>query len=136
MAVSREEKFQEAINRLQKLGIIDDAIVQFIEDGTVMCAEPPLGGLYILNEEQERIVADFEKEHNALVYLAVKSRTSIGHMDSFLYVSDYKDEWEYDRADIEDGVVMTYTYNYDAPDCSEIGSIGFRSFGGGILRTA
>lgn len=150
MQISRERKIEEAVRRMKTLGIIDDAISQFQKDGTVMVSEPPFGALYTIDEEQKKLVEEFEKEHNAVVYMVVKCYSTIGKMDSFLYVSDYEDEWEMEavwfvvedeetetnNSDMSDGYIMSYTHNYDAPECSEFGEIGVRQSFGGLLRTA
>ena len=121
---------------MKKLGIIKDAIEQFSKDGTVMVSEPPLGALYWLDEEQKEHVKKFEEENNALVYIVVRCYSDLGKMDSFLYVSDYEEEWEMDNEDIGSGIAMSYTHNYDATWCSEFGSIGIKERFGGLVRTA
>lgn len=136
MKVSRETKKEEAIKRMKKIGIISDAIRQFKNDDVIMVSEPPCGGLFWLNDEEKKMVSEFEKEHNALVYLVVRAFTNFGKMDSLFYISDYQEEWEMDWEDLNDGYTMTYTVNHDAPDCSEFGSIAFRSVYGGVIRTA
>lgn len=134
MNVSREMKKQEAIKRLKALKIIDDAVRQFEKDDVVMVTEPPMGGLYWLEDEEKEMVKKFEEENNALVYMIVRAFTQIGNMDSLLFVSDYEEEWEYDNEDIVDGYVMSYTINHDMPDCSEFGSIVVKPTFGGLLR--
>ena len=73
MNVSRENKKVEAIKRMKTLNIYSEAIRQFKDEDIVMVSEPPFGGLYWLNDEEKRMVADFEAEHNALVYMVVRS---------------------------------------------------------------
>ena len=127
MEVSREIKKEEAIKRMRAMHVFNDAIKQFAEDDTVMVSEPPLGGLYWLNEEQKQMV-------QALVYLVVRSYTNIGTMDNIFYVSNHKDEWGMDNDDIKENYACVYVVNHSAPDCSEFGTIAFKSVGGGILR--
>ena len=136
MNISRELKKEEALKRMKMLGIIDDAIRQFKDEDIVMVSEPPFGGLYWLNDDQKEIVRKFEETFDALVYMVVKSFTNFGEMDSLLFISKYDDEWEYERYSMEDGIVSTYTMNYDMPHCSEYGSIEVKSIGGGLVRTA
>lgn len=133
MNVSIEKKKQEAINRMKALGIFAPTIKQF-KGGQVSYSEPPLGANYWLDEEQEKIVKDFEEEHNALVYFVVRSYTEFGKLDAFLYVSDYEEEWEMDIEDIYDGYALAYVHNYDDPYCSEIGSIAVKGRFGGLVR--
>ena len=59
MNVSREDKKVEAIKRMRAMKIFPDAIKQFAEDDVVMVSEPPIGGLYWLNDEQKKMVQDF-----------------------------------------------------------------------------
>lgn len=134
MNVSREIKKVEAIKRMKAMGIFPDAIKQFKNADIVMVSEPPLGGLYWLNDEEKEMVRKFEQENNALVYLVVRSFTNIGKMDNLFYVSNYDDEWEMDNDDIKENYSFVYVVNHDMPDCSEFGSIAWKSIGGGVLR--
>ena len=133
MNVSIEKKKQEAINRMKALGIFSQTIKQF-KGGMISYSEPPLGANYWLDDDQKKIVKGFEEEHNALVYFVIRSYTEFGKLDALLYVSDYEEEWEMDREDINDGYALAYTYNYDVPDFSEIGSIIVQGRFGGLVR--
>ena len=134
MKVSREIKKEEAIKRMKTMNIYSDAIKQFKNADIVMVSEPPLGGLFWLNDEEKEMVSKFEQENNALVYLVVRSFTNLGIMDNIFYVSDYQDEWEMDNADLNENYACVYVINHDMPDCSEFGSIAWKSIGGGVLR--
>ena len=134
MKVSREIKKEEAIKRMKTMNIYSDAIKQFKNADIVMVSEPPLGGLFWLNDEEKEMVSKFEQENNALVYLVVRSFTNLGIMDNIFYVSDYQDEWEMDNADLNENYACVYVINHDMPDCSEFGTIAWKSVGGGILR--
>ena len=137
MNVSREEKKIEAIKRMKELGYWGQAREAFRKRNAVFVNEPPFGAVYDPEPELAESIRKFENENNALVYMVVRAFTSFGKMDSYLYVSDYPEEWEMDHEDIKDKIVMTYTVNYDMPDCSEFGSIGFRlGSGAGLVRVA
>lgn len=133
MNISREIKKEEAINRMKMLGIFPETIKQFKSD-MISYSEPPLGANYWLDDEQKAIVKKFEEEYNALVYFGIRSYTEFGKLDSFLYVSDHKEEWEMDNTDLKDGYVYAYVYNYDIPEFSEIGGIAVRDRFGGLVR--
>lgn len=135
MNVSREIKKAEAIKRMKAMGIISDAIKQFAEEDVIMVSEPPLGGLFWLNDEEKKMVQDFEQEYNAFVYLVVRSYTNIGKMDNIFYVSDHKEEWFMDDIDIDENYACVYVVNCDMPDYSEFGSIAWKSVGGSVLRS-
>lgn len=140
MKVSKEMKKAEAIKRMKKMGLFDEAIKQFEEDDLVNISEPQemfgykIGALYWLDDEQKRIVKVFEEEYNALVYLVVRSYTNFGLMDNIFYVSDYKDEWFMDNTDLDENYASVYVINHDMPDCSEFGNILWKEASGGILR--
>lgn len=62
MNVSREIKKEEAIKRMRAMHIIPDAIKQFKNDDVVMVSEPPLGGLYWLNDEEKKWYMSLSKK--------------------------------------------------------------------------
>lgn len=134
MNVSMEIKKAEAIKRMKALGIFPQTIQQFKRENLVSYSEPTMGANYWLDDEQKAIIKEFEQEYNALVYFAIRSYTEFGKLDSFLFVSDYEEEWEMDNEDIKDGYALAYVYNYDVPDFSEIGSIMVKERFGGLVR--
>lgn len=136
MNISIEEKKNEAIERMMLLGIFPQTVKQFKDEGLVSISEPPFGAFYWAEGEDLERIRQFEQEHNALVYVVIRSFTNIGQMDSMLFVSDYPEEWEMDRADMKHDQQVAYVYNHDAPDCSEIGAIGIAGTpAAGLRRT-
>lgn len=137
MNVSREEKKIEALNRMKKMGYWGRARESFKRSGKVLVNEPPFGGVYEPEEAVKAAIAEFEEKQNALVYMVVRSFMEFGTMDSFLFVSDNKDDWTADHEDLRNGEVFTYTMNKDCPEESEFGYIGIRlGCGAGIIRVA
>ena len=137
MNISREEKKAEAIKRMKKLRYWSQAKEAFRRSNKVFVTEPPMGAVYDPEPELAERIKKFEEENNALVYLVVRAFTNFGKMDSLLFVSDYPEEWDMDNEDLNDWIVMSYTINYDMPDCSEFGSIGVRpTIAGGLLRVS
>lgn len=133
--IDRELKKREAIERMKKVGIFDGTIKDFKDDDLVSQSLPSLGACYWIEGEQLDRVRRFEEQHNALVYFVIHSYTEIGEMDSYLFVSDHEEEWEQDREDMEYGQLLAYVYNYDDPDLSEFGHIGFElTVAGGLRR--
>ena len=128
MKVSLADKKAEAVKRMQMLGVYPETIRQFDKENFVSISEPPFGAFYWVDDETKQIIKDFEKKYNSLVYMVVRSYfKELGKMDSFLFVSDYKDEeWEMDRNDIRHGQALAYVYNYDEPIFSEIGPVGLK----------
>lgn len=135
MEKTKEAKMQEAVKRMKMMGVFPQTIEQF-QQGYVSISEPPFGAFYWADESQQELISKFEREHNAVVYVGILTYTSIGKMLSLLYVSDYPEEWKAEKECIEEGIATAYVYNYDAPDCSEIGDIGFkRTPAAGLART-
>lgn len=126
---------QEAIQRMKMLNLHINVLREFEKEDRLNISE--YGGfLYWLNSEQQAIVDEFEAEWNTLVYHVIHSYTSIGEMLTLLYVSNYPEEWEYDRQDLAEGYPLAYVKNLDDPYLSEIGSVGIECRIGGLIRTA
>lgn len=137
MNITRENKKTEAINRMKALDLFDPCIKAFKNRDEVQLSEMT-GGLYEFSRDEElnAKIKEFEEEYNALVYHVIHTYTNFGEMYSFLYVSDYKEEWEMDNEDIQDNYAMSYVWNKDYPDFSEFGSIGIRQKFGGLVRVS
>lgn len=130
-----EKAKKEAIERMKILKLSRNAITDFKDDDRLYKSED-LGFLYWLYDDEEEMVKKFEKEHECVVYHVIPSRTNIGTMYSLLYVSLDDEEWEEDRADLQNGQVLAYVVNKAAPECSEIGYIGIKPQIGGLVRVA
>ena len=135
MKISREKKKEEAIKRMNVLGLFKPCIKAFTKYDELQLTEPT-GGLYEFgdNEELNAKVKEFEEEYDALVYHVIHTYTQFGELFNFLYVSDYEEEWEMDNADIEDGYAVAYVWNKSDDWMSEIGSIVVRERFGGLVR--
>lgn len=136
MNVTREDKKAEAIKRMKALRVFKPTIKQFEDDDYISISEPPFGAFYWAEGDDLKRIREFEEQNNALVYLVVRSYTTIGKMDSYLYVSDHPEEWAQDREDIKEMQPLAYVYNHDMPDCSEFGCIGIAGTpAAGLRRT-
>jgi hypothetical protein len=133
--MERNIQKQEAIHRMKMLNLHGNVLREFEQEDRLNMSE--YGGfLYWLNSDQQAIVDEFEAAWNALVYHVIHSYTSIGEMLTLLYVSNYPEEWEYDRLDLAEGYPLAYVKNLDDPYLSEIGSVGIECRIGGLIRTA
>jgi len=134
MNITKEQKKQEALERMKMLSLYPNIIREFEKDGIVNMSENG-GYLYWLDDEQREYVSDFEEEYNALVYHVIHNYTEVGEMLTFLYVSDDEDEWRYDRDDLKAGYACAYVKNLDEDAFSEFGSVGIKPELGGLIRT-
>ena len=136
-SITREEMKQEAIYRMMLLNIYPLTILQFACDDLVSISEPPDGAFYWTNADETEEMHEWERKSNCLVYVIIRTFSSIGTMDSYLYVSPNKQEWETERALLKRGETFAYVINRDVPWCSEVGWIAFKSSSGaGLIRTA
>ena len=124
MNITREDKKAEAIERMKLLDIFAETRKQFERDDYVSISEPPVGAFFWAEGEDLQRIREFEENRNVLVYLVIRSYTTFGKMDCYLYVSDHRDEWEQDREDLKNREPLCYVYNHDMPDCSEFGCVG------------
>ena len=137
MKISTEEKKIEAVKRMNLLGIYPETIRQFDEEGYVSLSEPPFGAYFWVQGEELERIREFEEKYTALVYTVVRGRyLEIGTLDAYLYVSDEREEWEYDAENFGHGEAFAYVYNHDYPCMSEFGYIGVKlGIAAGLIRT-
>ena len=91
-------------------------VMQKFQDGGVTCSELTEDGRFLHRgptAEELVSIGAFQKEHNCLVYYAIKTHTDIGTMLALLYVSDNVEEWASDLLDIQAKTPMAYVINYD-----------------------
>ena len=124
--MTREEMKAEAIARMRQLHLYPETIRQFEKENLISESAPPFGACFWLNEAQRERVRQLEAKYNILVYHVIHSFTTIGEMESYLYVSNHPEEWEDDRAGLKEGETVAYVYNCDDPELSEFGYIGIR----------
>ena len=121
MKVTREKKKEEAMARLEMLGIKSHEQRIFKNgDRPLFCF--PIGIGCLCGDDDMLIVEGFEKEHDALVYAFIDDNSG---EYCLLFVSDEEEEWEeIDRKDLRNGMAIAYVYNKEDPGCSEMGSVG------------
>ena len=131
-----DEKDKEAIKRMRLLDIMDETIEQYADFGYVTRSDPPFGALFWVSDQELADIRLWEAEHNARVYHVVRAHTSLGILDSYLYVSNNKYEWNIDRQLLEAGEPLVYVVNRSDPYCSEFGTIGIKTTPAkGLIRT-
>lgn len=126
---------EEAIKRLEKLGVANSVIKDF-KDGILNASEQGLipGALYHLTDEEKQMVEKIENEYGGMVFHCIRCNTNFGVLFNMLWVSKYEEEWEYDNEHIEDFIVFAYVENLSDSLCSEFGSIAVAKRNGGLIR--
>lgn len=135
MNISKEEKKIKAIEIMKQLEIYIPYIQDFEKENIVCYFENFAGFWTFQNEELEQKIKVFEKERNAVVYAVTHEYTTFGECYSFLYVPDYKEDWDFIiQSNNNNHIVLAYVWNKDFEENSECGDICIHSFGGGIRR--
>lgn len=135
--MKRETMKAEAIERMKLLDIFPQAIKDFEERDVLNESEGDFGSLYWLDDDEKKLVNEYEKRTGYLVYHVIHSLTNIGELYSLLYVSPFREDWKYEKAEMkQDGLIYltAYVHNKSMPDCSEAGSISARRVFGGLVR--
>lgn len=133
----------EALLRMKKLNLHEGAIQQYKDKGFVLKSENFCVGtrenripiLYDLSDEEKAMVKKWEDKTGNKVYHIIQNQMCFGLCYSFLYVSQYTEEWEADNYDLSEGCPLVYVLNKDDDMCSEYGSIGIKPMHGAVLRT-
>lgn len=128
---------QEAIIRMKNLNLLDKVIKDFRENQIVYYSERQNNLLQAVlyyvsgNQELEQKIKAFEKNYDSLVYHVQLLHTEFGDMYSFLYVSNYQDEWKLDGSDLQKNQCYSFVWN---GDIEEFGLIGIQKVMGGVVR--
>lgn len=138
--VSREEKKQEAAYRMSMIDRKND-IRDFLANDDLWFGNKYTGeSMKVFNAKETpckremrmksnkvtaKLITDFENATNAIVYDVPCDLTDFGAYDALLYVSDNKENWAKERADIINGEVRTMMYNRKYPEESRMGTLKF-----------
>lgn len=142
MEANLEERKVEAIRRMHKLKMRNDAIKAFEKKGVLVVFETielmEVDNLILmasaLNTKQKEMVKRIEQEKNITVYAVIHTFTEFGELYDLIYVSQYKEEWFMDDEMLKDNIVMSYCVNESIPEFSEFGSISIENVKGGLRR--
>ena len=134
METLKNEQKKEAIKRMMKLDIYTQAIKEFEKDNVLNKSESG-GILFWLDENEKKMVKEFEEKYKATIYHLIHNYTEFGELYSLLFVSKYKEDWDYDNDDLNHNICLAYVKNMNEDAFSEFGSIGIKSQFGGLIRT-
>ena len=132
--VNKKEMKKEAIKRMKILQLHQNVLDDFMNENKLNKSDSPLASLYWLDEEEIKIVKDFEKRHNVLVYHVIHTFSNLGETYELLFVTTEKEEWENEKRDLKNGFAFAQVIVIDYDPNSEMGYIGVESKNGGIVR--
>lgn len=135
MKTTKEQRKEQAVKLLNQLAIYKPYIKGF-EQADNVCFFENFGGFWVYQEpEIEKKMKEIEKEYNCTVYAVTHEYTDFGECYDFLIVGNYKSEWKRLVCKVNGGFnVFAYVWNKTDDFCSEFGTVGIKSFGGGIKR--
>ena len=137
-------QIKQAMERLEILEkeylLHENVLKEFREDGTIYYSEN-LGGafsgiLYWLANKDEYVekVRKIEQERNIFVYHFILNHKMDWDLLKMLYVSEYQDEWEFEKNDLKNGCTDAYVCNLNYDIDSEFGSVQITGVNGGLVR--
>ena len=130
----REKVKNECVKRMKMLKLHPNVINEFINENKLNRSDGPLGALYWLTEEEQEIVNKIEENNDMLVYHVIHTFSNLGETYELLYVENEEECWEYDRLDLEQGIVLARTEVLEDEINSEFGNIAIESRNGGVVR--
>lgn len=130
----KEKMKQEAIERMEMLGISPTAIKIFEEDGEVGLSVSPAFPICEITPEYKKLIDKWEEKTGSMAYHAIYNGAAVGALLSILFVSSDEEEWELDKRDMEAGYPMAYVFNLNIPEFSEYGSISVKNVDGILER--
>ena len=126
---SRKAMQKEAIKRLEFLKVGENVIKDFLEEGKIYKSVGNQPILDVLNEEERKMVEDYEKKWNVVVYHVIKACEMLEFYD-LLYIVPEKECWKSERERLICGRVLAYSI----AGFSESGDILVSSTNGGLIR--
>lgn len=132
--MTREEMKQEALKRMQALQIHGTPRREFMQSDKLNLSENG-GILYWLEDDEVKMVKEFEEKYGHVVYHVIKSYLHGGDvLYSLLYVNKDEKQWKSENRHLMQMNPYVYVVNQTAPHCSEFGSIVIRPQWGGLKR--
>lgn len=123
---------QEAIKRMQKLGLSEDAIKRFDKDNRLMCSDE--GNLKEVPENILEMINAWEKKYKNMVYHVIHSHIYGCETYECLSVSKYPEDWNYESGRVDENWPMSHSINLTIPAFSESGTILVENYKGTLMR--
>lgn len=127
-----EKMLNECLERMKLLKLSKGCINAF-EKGKVWESEG-IGSLYECNEEELKMIQEFERKNNYKVYHLIHNMFEFGECYTMLFVSRDIKEWNRDKKDLKEGYAFAYVKNMSDDWCSEFGSVFVKPNIGGLIR--
>ena len=127
-----DEQKQEALKRMKKLKISEDAIEAYEKQNKLMCSEK--GNIIDVPEDILKKLRAWEKKYHNLVYHVIHAYIYGLETYECLSVSKYPEDWGYENMRLDENWPMSYSINLTIPDFSESGTILVENYKGVLMR--
>lgn len=132
---TKEQQKVKAIECMKQLDIYEPYIEGFEKENQVCIFELFAGFWAHQREKVQKKLEEIEKRFGATVYAITHEIMCFGECYSFLLVPKYKEDWKYlVESEGDEHYCFAYVWNEDDNDCSELGTVLVKSFGGGLRR--
>ena len=148
MKTDREKLIEEAVARMEIIGLRKSIINQFLENNNVFVSCEPNGLMIQIDEydvENNEFIDSFEDENNCLVYLIIKGtyniETNVGsiipeYLDNVFFIKlDEENIWQAQREELKNKLANVYIRDVEYLHCSSFGTIEFKKNSSGVART-
>ena len=137
MTINKELQKEYAVKAMRTLGILPAYVNAFKAKRQRVCEFANFGGFYI-DEDSDLYakIKEVEQETGCIVYAVTHSVCDDMEMYEMLLVSAYEEDMarSVEYYGNNTFIALAWVYNVTCPHFSEMGTIGVRSFGGGIRR--
>ena len=123
---------EKGLQMLRLLHMHNNVILDYKKKNKLNKSESPLGFLYWLTDDEQKLVDDFENEHQGCqVYHVIKTITAgFGIVYDLLYSVKDEEYIKNAQEQLKDNLVLSYTIT----EFPESGFISIKSINGGIVR--
>ena len=129
---SRKAMKIEALKRMKQLGLREKIINTFKAEDKLLCSDR--GKLTDVPPEILKEIREWEDTYGCMAYHVVHNGLYGYEIYNALSVSNYLEDWIFERRLIDNACSMAYTINITKPDYSESGSIQLAKFMGLLMR--
>ncbi len=116
---TRDEMHEEAISRMKSMSLYPEIIKYFEKLDEPQVYEPPYGAGYALEDEELEELHQIEADHNFLVWGVIRHFGKLIGEDAtinyYLFVSNLKTDWEYERQLLYKHTPCVYTTIEEIP---------------------
>ncbi len=130
VGMNNEKMKQEAISRMQRLEL-DEFVIEDFKNGKLSLSDH--NRITDVPEDILKQIKEWENKFHNLVYHVVHGDFMCETYEC-LFVSNYKEDWDYENSIMDDNWVMSHSINISIPAYTESGSVKVKNNNGILQR--